>query len=154
MPFAISLSMKVTRSDWLRNPTGRWAKPLAMAGQAFQSEVRKYPPEVSSEGEGLVGTYARTNNLAKQVRYEVLGDGNICNLIGPKYLTYLLLGTGIYGPKGAPITGNMFWTATKGPFTGKLLHANSIRGTIWPGKLDAVKQAIADGFKVGLQRRD
>ena len=146
MAFKMSFKLQVTRSEFMSNPATRWQNALAYAGQGWASEMQNYPPENPDS------TYMRTMNLAKHASFRVT-SATRCDLIAPDYAAYLLLGTGIYGPRGAPITGNMWWQATKGPQAGTWIHANSIRGTIWPGKLDAVKKAIEDGFKEGLRRR-
>jgi hypothetical protein len=144
--------IQVTKIDINKVSHERIMGALQMAGQAYQSAVRDYPEPPAN------ATYERTENLAKQARWKVDGTPGgpyRCDLIAPFYYKFLLFGTGIYGPNASPITGNMAWQVTNGgnPLAGTWIHAHTVKGTIWPGKLDVMKQAVKDGFMVGLRRQ-
>jgi hypothetical protein len=152
MTFKLGFKLKVTRSDWLRNPSGRWSNALAYAGQAWQTALRNYPPEVPNEG--FHGMAVRTMNLGKHADYRVTSNTR-CDLIAPFYTAYLLLGTGVFGPRGAPFMVN----ATIGvadashPLAPGPVFIRWSYGAKWEGKLEEIQRAIPEGFKEGLKRR-
>lgn len=121
-----------------------------LAGNAWISAMRKYPKSPQ-------GTYQRTGNLGKQVKYRIASPGKMLELVGPKIATYVLMGTGIYGPKGTPITPVsarfLSWVVTNGSHAqfGQRVYAKSVKGFIWEGKLAEVKLEITRGFKLGIK---
>lgn len=151
---SIQTDFQVNIKGWVKQPQKVLDNGLKMAGEAWKAEARKYPPPPPNIG--LQGTGTRTNNLAKKAEFRIINYGELMYLLGPKYYLYLIMGTGIYGPKGAPIMGSpfMMWRVTDGshPLAGKLAVARSIRGTIWEGKKKAIALALREGFILGVKK--
>lgn len=150
MPLSFEVTSNIRVAEWLRNPRLLWNKGLLFAGQAWETEARQYPPPPSG------GTGTRTGNLGKSTTFRIIREGELMHLIGPRYYAYLLIGTGVHGPRGAPIMGSPFmvWRVTNmsHPQAGMLIKARSIQGTIWRGKREKVIKALRDGFIEGIQR--
>ena len=134
---------------------GRTEDAFEAAGQAYKRELSSYPPPPPIVG--LQGTGVRTNQLANSLSYEV--DDNEESFKGATQGAYMLQGTGIYGPTGAPIVpkSGRFLTWQVGnpahPLFGTLVHAKSVRGAIWQGKKETLLNSIVEGFMNGFYKR-
>jgi hypothetical protein len=106
--------------------------------EAAVAELRAYPP-YRGRGPAL---HVRTGNLASSTRYRIRGDS--AEILAPSYARYLIHGTGVYGDRGAPITGD-FWIPVRNPEHPnypRVLRVKSVRGTIWRGKKEAIIRAV------------
>lgn len=152
------ITVEVRKASWLSDPRKRWNHGLKFAGQAWQTEARKYPP--SPPNEGLRGTGTRVMNLGKKAQWEITSEGREMTLSAPLYYRWLLFGTGIYGERGAPITPIsspfLVWRVTDmtHPLAGQLVFVRSVRGTIWEGKLEEVTLAVKEAFLEGVRVYD
>ncbi len=140
-----TIDWQITIAPWMENPSIRWQAGLTMGGIAWQNGLQEYPAKA-------VGTYTRTGELGNTAAYNI--NGLQCDLIAKGYARFLLWGTGIYGPRGAPITpvnGKFLsWVSTGNISPGTRIFARAVAGTIWPGKLqeiiDKIQQAVVDGI--------
>lgn len=150
----VDVKVEIKKKSWLSDPRKLWNAGLKHAAQAWETEARKYPP--APPNVGLQGTGTRTGNLGKKASYRIVREGVEMHLLGPTYYRYLLFGTGIYGPRGAPIMGNPFlvWRVTDmtHPLAGKVVRVRAVRGTIWPGKREEVIRALREGFLEGVRK--
>jgi hypothetical protein len=158
---SVETDFQVNIKNWVKQPQRVLDGGLIGAGEAWKAEARKYPPPPPNIG--LQGTGTRTNNLAKKAEFRIINYGELMYLLGPKYYLYLIVGTGIYGPKGAPITPKsmpvkgppmLVWPVTDGSHSlaGKMARAYSVRGTIWEGKKKAIALALREGFILGVKK--
>ena len=167
-----SIQIDVTKKAWLENPKLRWQAGLEKAGIAWRNSLQ--PSNYGSTGSDF-STYARTGTLADKSNFIFPNgeDGSEVDFISVFYLSYLLHGTGIYGPSGMPIvpvnaqalawpnTGNvsllnpnMSPRAASSKRSSKsvntMVFAKSVKGSIWPGKLEELIQDVTAGFKDGV----
>ena len=140
----ISWTFDIKKKPFVDHPNLLWNEGLKDAGAGWSSEMKKYPPSQSS--------YRRTHTMGDKANFNITSEGTSMDLTGVFYTKYVLFGTGIFGARGQPITpvsaSMLSWV---GP-GGVRVFAKSVKGFIWAGKLDLVKQAIINGFKRGLQR--
>lgn len=120
---------------------------LHRAGLAWQAGIRAYPPPLSPPS---VRTYMRTGLLGRTAYYKVAGDR--VEFWGRAYGLYVLVGTGIFGPRKDYIRPRrarmMAWVSD---FTQKVVFASKVKGTIWPGKLRGVEEKIIKGVRSGFR---
>lgn len=160
---------QVKKPAWLQEPKQRWNAGLLLAGNAWKAENEAYPPKS--------GASLRTGTLGRKSNFRIIEMGALLELRSTFYWKYLMFGTGIYGPEGKPITPKnarfLAWQVKgsaghllvasgvrkrKGKFTHDprrdvgLVFAKSVRGTIWAGKLEQIKNAMKDAFREGVQR--
>jgi hypothetical protein len=123
---------------------------LTSAGNAWMNETKLGYGRNARSG----GTYARTGALKDKTTFRV--SGLVVELLSIFYYTYLLLGTGVFGPKHAPIVPTsapfLAWKSTGNVANGEWIHAKSVQGTIWAGQLEAVKKALSEKFAYGLKK--
>lgn len=164
MPMTFSLS--IDAKEVAGATRAKVARALALGGQAWQTEARKYPAYPAN------GTHTRTMSLGKSANFNVTDDGLTVELTASIIYAYLLFGTGIYGPNMAPIypkkgpflvwpitnrasasysTGRNMWGMKVGKQGSNLIFARSVKGSIWQGKLAEVKRAIIDAVLLGLR---
>ena len=165
MPNGFRWTVKVNARALRDRPA--WVQAgLEAGGLAFMAEMRDYPPDPPI-GDGLRGTYRRTMTLGAKAQYEVQGWRRVEFSFGggaegdgtplSKIFTYLMQGTGIYGPEARPITaasgGLLAWPVTNSghPAFGKFVFARSVRGSIWEGKLQAIREHIIDAVQTKLK---
>ena len=156
---ATGMTFKVEIGPRITNWRGVVKKSLQMGGLAFQREMKAYPSQAGGS------TYRRTGALGNRVTFKVTGGTLLVG--GPIEGAYALFGTGIFGPRGAPIypttkpflawqaSGNHYAiTGPRGGVTmagkGDWIFARSVRGFIWPQKLEEVKAAMIEGVTLGF----
>jgi hypothetical protein len=166
-----SIQIDITRKAWLENPKLRWQAGLEKAGIAWRNSLQ--PSNYGSTGSDW-STYSRTGTLADKSNFIFpAGEGEEVDFISVFYLSYLLHGTGIYGPSGMPIVpvtaqalawpnnGNVsLLNADMSPraasskrsrkSVSNMVFARSVKGSIWPGKLEELIQDVTAGFKEGV----
>ena len=153
-------SIKVTSSTALL----RWEETIHLglesSGAAWQSELKRYPPQTISTvlptGDSKYPTvdpidrYKRTGQIGHKANFSV--DGMTMHVGSVPAAAYALYGTGIYGPKHEPIrpvhAKMLAWQTPSGAW----IHAKSVRGFIWAGKLEKAKAELVRGFAVGLRK--
>ena len=112
----------VITNEGLRNWGATMFKAANAAGIAYESEVKRYPPQ----DEVAPGTrYVRTGTLGNTAHYEAIGDLES----GEKYI--IEVGGVDYEPY--VMDGTVKWPG-------------------WPGKLDKIKLAMVSRFKATLMR--
>ena len=164
-------------ADFISQPRALWNAGLKQAGLAWISTMQHYPP--APPRQGLQGLYTRTGTLGHKAKPKIVKFGQEMDLMGVFYTRYLLLGTGIYGPRHRPITPVhakflVFGASGRGGVVGHklvasgfskrkgglvhnssrdqyLVFARSVRGTIWRGKLDEVKKNLIEAFIRGVK---
>jgi hypothetical protein len=165
----ISMTVQVTKKDWITNPKKRWQAGLEKAGLAWRQNLQR--SHYGSTGSSF-STYARTGTLANKSNFVFpKGEGVQVDLISTAYLSYLLHGTGVHGPTGQPIRPGhvMAWNnsgnvsllnmnmspraaSSKGSAKGvpTMIFSMSSQGSIWEGKLEELITAVRDGFVRGV----
>lgn len=134
-------------------------RALEQAGEAYKEEMSNYPAQPPVMG--LRGTYGRTGHLARSLRTTIsMGiKTHTLDMRGPKYAEYLLVGTGIYGPRRRMITPKsgrvLAWRVTRGvhPLYGKFATAFAVKGTKWEGKAEKLKRKVIAAFRKGVASR-
>lgn len=156
-----SIKVTIKKQEWLNDPPARWNHGLSMAGKEWKRQNQNNPG-------------SRSGALARASTYKITQRGKTIQFFSTFYWIFLMKGTGIYGPKGTPIY------PVHGPFlvfqvqgAGMLAHssgvkatrrsvtpepsqntgtvfARSVRGTIWPGRLAEIQQAVKAAFVTGI----
>lgn len=143
----------ITKKEWLTNPKERWNKGLMYAGNEWKAQNAQYPASNSS-------TYIRKGGLADKSDFTIIDEGVMMELRSTFYWKYLMYGTGVFGPRGAPIVPiNGQWLVF--PVEGGGLYAagrevntafaRSVQGTIWDGRLVAIIDALKKAFALGIR---
>jgi HK97 gp10 family phage protein len=127
------------RADVLRVVREEQRKALTETGRFIRAKAAKYPEKGSS------ASYKRTGTLGRSIAVSEprAGEGGTFVEVGTNlhYAKYVEYGTGIYGPKGQPIT----------PKTAKALAWRSVGGG---AKMIAFGLAMRKGKAVRAQKRD
>lgn len=151
----IELEFHVERKPWMKNPNLRWNAGLTEAGLQWRQHFQRahYPAQSSSS------TYRRTGTLANKSNYKITKEGRGMELQSTNYLKYLLDGTGIFGPRAAPIRPVtkkfLAWKGSSmigGKKSTGWIFAREVKGTKWFGKLEELKQAMIEAFKKGVSQ--
>src|SRR5574341_765426 len=147
MPFEFTFT--VDSSRLLLNYRARIARGFQMAGVAWQSEARHYPSKMQGPWPDVL--YTRTGNLAKSANFQVVEEGRVMHLLAPFYYRYLLFGTGLFGPRRDyiyPVSAPRLAIPKSG---GGYLFVSRVRGSIWEGKAQQVREKVVEGFKTGVK---
>ena len=138
-------SFKIVLGPRLRDWRGTVEGALNSGGAAYKRELQHYPPSQSD--------YRRTRALGDTARWTVNADPVKLEmeLEALSYGKYVLFGTGIYGEHKTPIVPKtakvLAWRGAGGVWH----FARSVKGTIWPGKLPALRRAVIAGVKAGFR---
>lgn len=168
----IKFETQVKVKPWVKDPALRWNFGLKRAGLVgWKGSLQKYPRLYGPDA----GGYKRTGALGNKADFRILQTGKLMQFLGTFYTTFALFGTGIYGPKGTPIRpvkakmlawkntgrGNLKIASGVKMVKGKirpnarkdtyLIFAKQVRGFIWHGKLEEVKDAIIRAFTNGVK---
>lgn len=151
MGFDLKVNINSSR---IKNPKAFAQAALEAGGRGFIAAMQDYPPQKADS------TYARTGTLGNKAQFSTVEYGETLGLhFGGEsaddgnatlndIFTWLMLGTGIYGPTGEPIrptTAQMLsWVATGGSMAGERIFAKEVQGSIWEGKLEDVRAKIID----------
>lgn len=147
MPFEFTFTVDASRL--LLNYRARLARGFQMAGVAWQSEARQYPAKMQGPWPDVL--YTRTGNLAKSANFQVVEEGRVMHLLAPFYYRYLLFGTGLFGPRRDyiyPVSAPRLAIPKSG---GGYLFVSRVRGSIWEGKAQQVREKVVEGFKTGVK---
>jgi len=144
---AATLEIKVT-SHLRDNYAARINRGLQMGGLAWQAEAKQYPPKMQGPWPGQLSV--RSGNLGNGASYKIDLAARRVDLTAATYYRYLLLGTGLFGPKASliyPASARVFAIPIA---SGGMLFTAYSRGSIWAGKLNRVKAALINGVRQGL----
>lgn len=142
----MSESFRIVLGPRLRDWHGVVEGALNSGGAAYKREMQHYPPSQSE--------YHRTRALGDTARWTVNADPVKLEmeLESLSYGKYVIFGTGIYGERKTPIVPVekkvLAWRGAGGVWH----FARSVRGTLWPGKLAALRRATIAGVKAGFRR--
>ena len=171
------LEWTITKKAWLDNPPIRWNAGLVEAGTEFRNSMQEYPPESDSPFPSTrSGALGNTANFDIVEEGRLM---HLMSLVYGKYLLYGTgiygpTGQPIVSTEGGPLSWEVpgftglgiqtiagverrFSKSRGVSYMGRDTSKNinrvffmSIKGTIWAGKMEELKERVKEGFKNGV----